>query len=190
MPFVISAKSVQALRQYLINYLEFCRKALPSEFQNICYTTCVGREHYKYRFGCVASNLGDLIQNLEEELRSFSFRRDSNTAGRILFAFPGQGSQYQGMASELAIRYPEFKDILVFASSTAANLSGHPILSFLMDTTGAIDLESDDGRLAQVCIFVYQYSISVWLRTLGIEPSAVLGHSLGEIAGAGTYLSF
>lgn len=187
MPFVVSAKSLQALRQYLINYLEFCRKALPSEFQNICYTSCVGREHYRYRFGCVASNFGDLIQNLEEELRSLSLKKDDNTASRILFAFPGQGSQYQGMASELASRYPEFKDILAFTSATAANLSGHRILSFLMDTTGTTDLEVDDGRLAQICIFVYQYSISLWLRTLGIEPSAVLGHSLGEIAAAGMY---
>jgi acyl transferase domain-containing protein len=187
MPFVVSAKSLQALRQYLISYLEFCRKALPSEFQNICYTSCVGREHYRYRFGCVASNFGDLIQNLEEELRSLSLKRDDNTAGRILFAFPGQGSQYQGMASELANRYPEFKDILAFTSAAAANLSGHRILSFLMDTTGTTDLEVDDGRLAQICIFVYQYSISLWLRTLGIEPSAVLGHSLGEIAAAGMY---
>ena len=187
MPFVVSAKSLQALRQYLINYLEFCRKALPSEFQNICYTSCVGREHYRYRFGCVASNFGDLIQNLEEELRSLSLKKYDNTASRILFAFPGQGSQYQGMASELASRYPEFKDILAFTSATAANLSGHRILSFLMDTTGTTDLEVDDGRLAQICIFVYQYSISLWLRTLGIEPSAVLGHSLGEIAAAGMY---
>ncbi|KIM43996.1 hypothetical protein M413DRAFT_372839 [Hebeloma cylindrosporum] len=182
MPFVVSAKTVHALRQYLNNYLEFSRKAPPSEFRNICYTTCVGREHYKYRFSCVASNLEELIQKLEEELRSFSPTRDGDTVGRILFAFPGQGSQYQGMASELAIPYPEFKDILTFASATATHLSGYPILSFLMDPTCAIDLEIDDGRLAQICIFVYQYSISVWLRTLGIEPSAVLGHSLGEIA--------
>jgi acyl transferase domain-containing protein len=137
----------------------------------------------------VASNLGDLTQNLEEKLRSFSLERDGNTTGRILFAFPGQGSQFQGMASELAILYPEFKDILAFTSATATNLSGCPILSFLMDTAGATDLGIDDGRLAQICIFVYQYSISVWLRTLGIEPSAVLGHSLGEIAAAGMYSS-
>ena len=187
MPFVVSAKSLQALRQYLIDYLEFCRKALPLEFKNMCYTSCVGREHYRYRFGCVASNLGDLIRNQEEELRSFSLKRYGNTTSRILFAFPGQGSQYQGMASELAIRYLEFKDILNFTSATATNLSGRPILSFLMDAAGATDLEIDDGRLAQICIFVYQYSISLWLRTLGIEPSAVLGHSLGEIAAAGIF---
>ena len=189
MLFVVSAKSAEALRQYLWKYLDFCRTATTSNFRSICYTTCLGREHYRYRFACVVSNMGNLIKVLEDRLDSTSRRAGSNPAAacRIAFAFPGQGSHYQAMASDLIARYPGFKDILDSAASAASMLSGYPISSFLVDAETSCDLTIDNSQVAQICIFVYQYSICTWLKQLGIEPQAVLGHSLGEIAAAGAY---
>ena len=192
MLFVVSAKSAEALKQYLWKYLDFCRTAPTSNFRSICYTTCLGREHYRYRFACVVSNMGNLIKVLEDGLddsMSSSSRASSDpvtAACRIAFAFPGQGSHYQAMASDLIARYPGFKDILDSAASAASMLSGYPISSFLVDAeTPSCDLAIDNSQVAQICIFVYQYSICTWLKQLGIEPQAVLGHSLGEIAAAG-----
>ena len=188
MLFVISAKSAEALKQYLWKYLDFCRTAPTSNFRSICYTTCLGREHYRYRFACVVSNMGNLIKVLEDHLDSMSSSRasSSNPACRIAFAFPGQGSHYQAMASDLIARYPGFKDILDSAATAASMLSGCPIFSFLVDAeTSSCNLTIDNSQVAQICIFVYQYSICTWLKQLGIEPQAVLGHSLGEIAAAG-----
>ena len=191
MLFVVSAKSAEALRQYLWKYLDFCRTAPTANFRSICYTTCLGREHYRYRFACVVSNMGNLIKVLEDRLDSMWNRASSNPAAcRIAFAFPGQGSQYQAMASDLIPRYPGFKDILDSAASAASMLSGYPILSFLVDSETSCDLAIDNSQVAQICIFVYQYSICTWLKQLGIEPQAVLGHSLGEIAAAGAYTTF
>lgn len=189
MLFVVSAKSTEALKQYLWKYLDFCRKALTSNFRSICYTTCLGREHYRYRFACVVSNMGNLIELLEDSLDSLISRANFNPAAtcRIAFAFPGQGSHYQAMASDLIARYPEFKNILDSAASAASLLSGYPISSFLVDAETSCDLTIDDSQVSQICIFVYQYSICTWLKQLGIEPQAVLGHSLGEIAAAGAY---
>ena len=65
MLFVVSAKSAEALRQYLWMYLDFCRTAPTSNFRSICYTTCLGREHYRYRFACVVRNMGNLIKVLD-----------------------------------------------------------------------------------------------------------------------------
>ena len=191
MLFVVSAKSAEALKQYLWKYLDFCRSAPTSNFRSICYTTCLGREHYRYRFACVVSNMENLIKVLEDRLDSMSSRAGSNLASaacRIAFAFPGQGSHYQAMASDLIARYPGFKDNLDSAASTASMLSGYPISSFLVEAeTSSCDLTIDNSQVAQICIFVYQYSMCTWLKQLGIEPQAVLGHSLGEIAAAGTY---
>ena len=194
MLFVVSAKSAEALKQYLWKYLDFCRSAPTSNFRSICYTTCLGREHYRYRFACVVSNIENLIKVLEDRLDSMSSRASSNLASaacRIAFAFPGQGSHYQAMASDLIARYPGFKDILDSAASTASMLSGYPISSFLVEAeTSSCDLTIDNSQVAQICIFVYQYSMCTWLKQLGIEPQAVLGHSLGEIAAAGTSDNF
>lgn len=186
MPFVVSAKTVQALEDYLEKYLAFCQNAKACDFRNICYTACVGREHYRHRFACVASDIEDLISCLRARLQTFSHKRIvSGVANRVAFAFPGQGSQYQGMASELAQQYSDFKDILLFACSAAAQQSGFPILSFLMDKAPPPHHDIDDSQISQICIFVYQYSVSLWLKTLEVEPCAVLGHSLGEIAASG-----
>ena len=65
MLFVVSAKSAEALRQYLWKYLDFCRTAPTANFRSICYTTCLGREHYRYRFACVVRNMGNLIKVLD-----------------------------------------------------------------------------------------------------------------------------
>ena len=109
MLFVVSAKSAEALRQYLWMYLDFCRTAPTSNFRSICYTTCLGREHYRYRFACVVRNMGNLIKVLEDRLDSMSSRASSNPAAcRIAFAFPGQGSHYQAMGSDLIARYLGF----------------------------------------------------------------------------------
>jgi acyl transferase domain-containing protein len=107
-----------------------------SNFRSICYTTCLRREHYRYRFAYVVSNMGNLIKVLEDRLhdsmsRSSSSRATSSdpvsAACHIAFAFPGQGSRYQAMSSDLIDRYPGFKVILDSAASAASVLSGYPI---------------------------------------------------------------
>ncbi|KAJ3503195.1 hypothetical protein NLJ89_g8542 [Agrocybe chaxingu] len=180
--FVVTAKTAEALHQYLRDYLKFCRATDASQFLSICYTACIGREHYRYRFACVVSAMEDLIRALEDAVATFSVSVYGKSSGRILFAFPGQGSQYQGMAAMLAQQHPDFKAILVACATAASKASGYPITSFLLDPKTPYSMSIDDSTIAQICVFVYQYSVATWLRALGIEPCAVLGHSLGEIA--------
>lgn len=189
MLFVVSAKTPEALQEYLRRYLQFCRTSIPEKFQDICYTSCVGRDHYRHRFSCVASNMDELISALDErqQMTSTPHRRNA-PARRIVFAFPGQGSHFSGMASSLAGQSPEFKQILTVAATTAEELSGYPILSLLLDPESSFDACSAT-QAAQICIFVYQFAVATWLRQLGVIPHGVLGHSLGEIAGAGTSFS-
>jgi malonyl CoA-acyl carrier protein transacylase len=91
------------------------------------------------------------------------------------------------MAASLASSYPAFKEILSSASSAASKLTGLPILSFLLDSSTEGDAKINDTQASQVSIFVYQYSVGMWLQTLGIVPAGVLGHSLGEITASGLY---
>ena len=184
--FVVSAKTISSLKQYLHEYLAFCRNAAPDQLHSICYTTCVGREHYRYRFATAVASMKELVRNLEKRIESF-FSLSQRPVKGIAFAFPGQGSHYQGMAASLASSYPAFKEILTSASSAASKLTGLPILSFLLDSSTEADAKINDTQASQVSIFVYQYSVSMWLQTLGIVPAGVLGHSLGEITASGLY---
>ncbi|KAF8151526.1 hypothetical protein B0H34DRAFT_132545 [Crassisporium funariophilum] len=183
MLFVVSAKSQEALVQYLNNYLDFCLDADESLFHSICYTSCAGREHYRYRFACVASDMQDLIARLEDRLRS-NVKASGGNARRILFGFPGQGSQYQGMGRYLSNQFSGFRAIITEAANKAAALTGYPILPFLIDESAPRGLSIDHSEIAQVCIFIFQYSVCTWLESMDIHAHAVMGHSLGEIAAA------
>jgi len=185
MLFVVSAKTQDALIQYMKDYLDFCLKAPASLFHAICYTTCVGREHYRYRFACVAHNMQNLITRIEERLQNISTDATAGNARRILLAFPGQGSQYQGMGRYLATQYSGFQKIITDTANKAAALTGYPVLPFLVDESVPGNLTIDDSEVAPVCIFVFQYAVATWLESLGIQAHAVMGHSLGEIAAAG-----
>jgi acyl transferase domain-containing protein len=189
MLFVVSAKTQDTLIQYMNNYLDFCLNAPSSLFHSICYTTCVGREHYRYRFACVAHNMQDLISRIEDRLQNMSADATAGNARRILFAFPGQGSQYQGMGRYLASQYTGFRKIVTDAANKAAALTGYPILPFLVEESAPGDLTIDHSEVAPVCIFIFQYAVATWLESLGIQAHAVMGHSLGEIAGAGLWNS-
>ncbi|KAJ7932975.1 thiolase-like protein, partial [Mycena leptocephala] len=68
MIFAVSAKSPDALQSYLRLYLAFCETAPASHFRSICYTSCVGREMYRYRFSCVVKDLDGLVQYLKDRL--------------------------------------------------------------------------------------------------------------------------
>lgn len=186
MLFVISAKSRQALRAYIQAYLKYCGDVPPNTFQDICYTSVLGREHYKHRFSCVSKDMESLITNLNSALVLPEPVKPSRV--RLIIGFPGQGSQYQGMARDLARANSGFGSILVRTAEHATKLAGFSVLSFLLDAVGPSGLSIDESCHAQVCIFVYQYSLCEWLKTLGILPDAVLGHSIGEIAAAGENL--
>jgi len=187
MLFVVSAKSPDALTDYLHKYLDFCLGESPSRFHAICYTSCVGREHYRYRFACVAHNMQDLIARLEDRIQNPP-RDVAGNARRILFGFPGQGCQYQGMGRYLANQYSGFRKILTEAATEASALTGYLVLPYLVEDSAPGLLSIDNSEVAQVCIYTFQYAMATWLGTLGIEAHAVMGHSLGEITAAGKIL--
>ncbi|KAK0461978.1 uncharacterized protein EV420DRAFT_1665682 [Desarmillaria tabescens] len=178
MIFVVSGKTVPALEAHLEQYLAFLRVAKADDFHDICYTTCVGREHYKYRFSCVARNMEDLISQIEYRLTTLSSSKQK-PRGSLGFVFSGQGTYFPGMAAALASQYSRFRALVSEFGQAAQERSGYPVDKLLLEATDA--LPEANSEVDQICIFVYQYSVLQWLQSLGIQPKAVLGHSLGEI---------
>ncbi|HET6704181.1 SDR family NAD(P)-dependent oxidoreductase, partial [Amycolatopsis sp.] len=93
-------------------------------------------------------------------------------AGRTVFVFPGQGSQWAGMGRELAEVSPVFAARL---AECAAALSPHADLD--LD-----DLDSAD--VVQPALWAVMVSLAEVWRAAGVVPDAVVGHSQGEIAAA------
>ncbi|MFC8226425.1 SDR family NAD(P)-dependent oxidoreductase [Streptomyces sp. NPDC057287] len=102
-------------------------------------------------------------------------------AGRPVFVFPGQGSQWAGMARELLAGSQAFRDEM---HRCARALAPHVDWD-LIDVVSS----DDDSALARVdivqpALFAVMVSLAAAWRSLGVEPAGVVGHSQGEIAAA------
>ncbi|HZX43692.1 MAG TPA: acyltransferase domain-containing protein, partial [Myxococcaceae bacterium] len=101
---------------------------------------------------------------------------------RVAFVFPGQGGQWPGMALELLDRSPVFAaEIRACAAALEPHLDWE-LEAVLRGSEGAPALEPVE--VVQPALFAVMVSLARLWRSFGVEPSAVVGHSQGEIAAA------
>jgi phthiocerol/phenolphthiocerol synthesis type-I polyketide synthase E len=186
----IAAKTsvaVQASAERLRNHLE----AHPDgDLADIAYTLHTGRTHFEQRRIAVCRDGREAIQQLEnlgQDAQSRSGTVISSAPLRTAFLFPGGGSQYWQMGRGLYLAEPAFRQVVDSCAVTARQYLGQDIRVLLYDD----DAPSPEiaARLARpglmmICTFVVSYAIAQLLMSLGIEPSAMIGHSLGEYVAA------
>ncbi|RBM18947.1 acyltransferase domain-containing protein, partial [Streptomyces sp. PT12] len=99
--------------------------------------------------------------------------------GRAVFVFPGQGSQWVGMASGLWGVSSVFRESMVACGEALG-----PFVDWEFEA--ALDDESLLGRVdvVQPVLWAVMVSLAAVWRSYGVEPAAVVGHSQGEIAAA------
>ncbi|MEV4126596.1 SDR family NAD(P)-dependent oxidoreductase [Nocardia sp. NPDC049707] len=102
--------------------------------------------------------------------------------GGVLFLFSGQGGQHAKMGRGLAARYPVFAKTVTAAADAIAAAGGGRVWT----PRNGFALGSGAGATEQVqpAIFAFQVALAELLAAWGVEPDAVVGHSLGEVAGA------
>ncbi|WP_054815277.1 type I polyketide synthase [Nocardia arizonensis] len=101
--------------------------------------------------------------------------------GGLVFLFSGQGGQHARMGRALAARHPAFARALTSAADAVAAVGGPrvwtPRNGFRVDAQAAT-------AVVQPAMFAYQVALAELFAEWGVRPDAIIGHSLGEIAGA------
>jgi acyl transferase domain-containing protein len=104
------------------------------------------------------------------------------TARRPVLVFPGAGGQWAGMGSELLTTSPVFAGSIDRCAAALSPWVGWSLTDVLRQTPGAPSLDRTD--VAQPTQFAVMVSLAELWRSLGVQPSAVVGHSQGEVAAA------
>ncbi|HEX4274405.1 MAG TPA: type I polyketide synthase [Bryobacteraceae bacterium] len=155
------------------------------ELGNLCYTAACRRTHYEERFGLVFHDPDELraqLQALSEgEERAGVCQGRAFAGHRIGFVFSGQGSQWLGMGRALLEREPVFCQALERCDAAIAR---HVSWSAIDLVRGNDTAWLEDISVIQPMLFAIQVALAALWRSWSIEPAAVIGHSMGEIAAA------
>ncbi|MDX3315171.1 SDR family NAD(P)-dependent oxidoreductase [Streptomyces sp. ME08-AFT2] len=182
-PWVLSGRTEDALRGQAAALLAHLAERPTDEPRDIALSLATARSSFEHRAVVVGADRADLLRGTAAlaagNPTAGVVRGVAGGAGRVAFVFPGQGAQWVGMAVELAAAAPEFARRL---DECAAALAPHVDWSLHEVLADPAALENVD--VVQPALWAVMVSLAALWRAHGVEPSAVVGHSQGEIAAA------
>ncbi len=186
----LSARNPAALPELAGVYGRFLRGAESNaSLHDICYSASVRRSHHEYRVAVTGRSVAELAESLEAYLRgevrpglSFGHQR-SDGRRKLVFVFPGQGAQWFGMARGLLEREAVFREAVERCDRAMRPYGDWSLLAELTTVDTAAS-RINEIEVLQPALFAIQVALAALWRAWGIEPDAVVGHSMGEVAAA------
>jgi polyketide synthase 5 len=178
--FPVSSTSVEALRQTsgrLADWVE--RNADDIALRDAAYTLARRRAHGPVRTAVLAADLPELATALREVAEGdLPYQPAVGNGDRgPVWVFSGQGSQWAGMGVDLLTKEPVFAATIAQVEPLIAQESGFSVTEAMTaaETVTGIDR-------VQPTIFAMQVALAATMKSYGVVPGAVIGHSLGEVA--------
>ncbi|MFI6004238.1 beta-ketoacyl synthase N-terminal-like domain-containing protein, partial [Streptomyces sp. NPDC051366] len=156
----------------------------------IGHSLAVSRTAFRHRSVLLAASAEEFAAGLKALAAGRSSRAvvgasasaSARPRDRAVFVFPGQGSQWPGMAADLIDASDVFRAKVEACSAAFAPYFDWSLEDVLRGTPGAPPLDRDD--VVQPALFSVMVALADVWRSFGVEPSAVVGHSQGEVAAA------
>ncbi len=183
-----SPEALQALAQAHLDRLTADDGAARPALRDLSHALGVRRSHHTHRLALVAGSHDQAIG----QLRAFvsGERAKGVTSGQIqrdravapVFVFTGMGPQWWAMGRELLAAEPVFRQTAEEADAAFQRHAGWSILKEMMADQASSRMASND--VAQPGNFIVQVALAALLKSWGIEPAAIVGHSVGEVSAA------
>ncbi|GES63925.1 hypothetical protein ATETN484_0010000400 [Aspergillus terreus] len=182
--YVFSAQSRNSLEAYQSSFADYLAgKPTSAGFaKNLAYTLGQRRTHFAHRVALVAES----TRLLKDRLQSMAkCTRPGKTKDPVVaFIFTGQGAQTFRMGAGLQ-KYEKFAGAIQAAEQLLVTLGATWSLSEELNRD-KLESRITDPEISQPACTAIQLALVILLKSWGIFPAAVLGHSSGEIAAAFT----
>src|SRR5450756_1711529 len=187
-PLLVSGRDEAALRAQADRYADWLSRHAEVDWSDVVSTAALHRTHFASRASVSARDAPEAV----EALRAVSEGRshaavsvgEARDRGRVVFVFPGQGSQWSSMGRTLLSESAVFAETVAACEAALGRYTDWSLTAVLCgdESVEASLLERVD--VIQPALFAMNVGLAAVWRSLGLEPSAVVGHSQGEIAAA------
>jgi acyl transferase domain-containing protein len=189
----LSAKTSTALAAATTNLAAHLREHAEAQLADVAYTLQVGRHTFEHRQIVVCRGVEDATAALDAPSAGRVLRAVTTARERpVVFMFPGQGAQYLRMAQGVYAAAPVFREQMDRCAELFAPHLGLDLRAIIFDTSGrgAVDRATTNGALldqtqyTQPALFAVEYALAQLWMAWGVQPQALIGHSLGEYVAA------
>ncbi len=183
----LSAKTDTALKEYVKGYRYYLSEKVngsKSHLDNIIIGSALRKPTLEYRYSFVGKSKEDLINKFDQFLEDSPSVMPAalSQQDKVVFVFPGQGSQWLGMGREMYEKEQTFRTVIDDCEEAFSPFIDWSLKEQLFADENNSRLNEID--VIQPSLFAVQIAIAnVWMSR-GVIPDAVVGHSMGEVASA------
>ncbi|MGB3292550.1 MAG: SDR family NAD(P)-dependent oxidoreductase [Phormidesmis sp.] len=183
---LLSAKTPTALDKATANLAEQLQQTPDITLADVAYTLSVGRRAFDHRRLLVCQSSADAADALTRLAPTRVLSGNPQTAPSVAFMFPGQGAQYVQMAAELYQTEPTFRTQVDCCCDALLPHLGQDLRQVIYapanETEATTQLQQT--ALTQPALFVIEYALAQLWMQWGVQPQAMIGHSIGEYVAA------
>ncbi|WP_342374008.1 type I polyketide synthase [Myxococcus stipitatus] len=185
---VLSARSPEALVSVAQRHAAWLTEHPEASLRDVCATAALRRAHHEHRLAVAGRTHAEVAEKLQALAKGEAVagglvgRKAGGARRRVVFVFPGQGSQWLGMGRRLLEEEPAFRTAMERCAEAIRAEAGFNVLEVLA-------ADAEHSRLSEIdviqpVLFAMEVALAELWRAWGIEPDAVVGHSMGEVAAA------
>ena len=183
----LSAKSAAALDSMARELADHLEENSP-ELADVAFTGHVGRKAFAFRRAIVCADSTSAAAALRQgdSKKAVSGSAPENEPP-VIFLCTGQGSQYLSMARGLYEAEPVFRSTVDYCADYLQPFLDADLRTILFPPGTASEEAAqllNQTRFTQSALFVVEYAMAKLWATWGVEPTAMIGHSVGELAAA------
>ncbi|MEU8104944.1 beta-ketoacyl synthase N-terminal-like domain-containing protein, partial [Nonomuraea muscovyensis] len=183
LPFAVSGRSRAALRAQAARLEAHLAERPGLRLADVAHSLLTTRTAWEHRAVVVADDAAELRAALAslaaDEPAATVVHGTADARREAVFVFPGQGSQWPGMATELLDSSPVFAARMAECAAEIESYVDWRVLDALRDPEALERLE-----VVQPVLFAVMVSLAALWESVGVRPAAVVGHSQGEVAAA------